>query len=156
MGVPAAPQIPVPEPGKYRVALDSDAWDYGGKGRVGWDVDHFTAVGRRFRCRCRTPELLCAMAGWLPPSYQQAAAGAGCGGPARPGSLSARCWEFPDCGVLCCSKGLCLDQHSSVGKRVCLCVAVFLLPPAFAPPPGWQPAATARTVTSAQGPSAGS
>lgn len=29
-------------PGKYRVALDSDAWDFGGRGRVGHDVDHFT------------------------------------------------------------------------------------------------------------------
>lgn len=35
----------MPEPGKYRVALDSDAWDYGGEGRVGWDVDHFSEVG---------------------------------------------------------------------------------------------------------------
>lgn len=39
--------MPVPEPGKYRVALDSDAWDYGGEGRVGWDVDHFSEVGWR-------------------------------------------------------------------------------------------------------------
>jgi len=30
-------------PGKYRVALDSDAFCYGGKGRVGHDVDHFTS-----------------------------------------------------------------------------------------------------------------
>ncbi|CAA0830114.1 1-4-alpha-glucan-branching enzyme 2-2-chloroplastic/amyloplastic [Striga hermonthica] len=29
-------------PGKYRVALDSDAWGFGGHGRVGHDVDHFT------------------------------------------------------------------------------------------------------------------
>lgn len=29
-------------PGKYRVALDSDALEFGGKGRVGHDVDHFT------------------------------------------------------------------------------------------------------------------
>ncbi|OWM70582.1 hypothetical protein CDL15_Pgr014255 [Punica granatum] len=29
-------------PGKYRVALDSDARDFGGHGRVGHDVDHFT------------------------------------------------------------------------------------------------------------------
>ncbi|KAK6160824.1 hypothetical protein DH2020_004205 [Rehmannia glutinosa] len=29
-------------PGKYRVALDSDAWEFGGLGRVGHDVDHFT------------------------------------------------------------------------------------------------------------------
>ncbi|KAF8405530.1 hypothetical protein HHK36_010437 [Tetracentron sinense] len=29
-------------PGKYRVALDSDALEYGGRGRVGHDVDHFT------------------------------------------------------------------------------------------------------------------
>eukprot|EP01018_Ginkgo_biloba_P039526 Gb_16532 [translate_table: standard] len=30
-------------PGKYRVALDSDALEYGGQGRVGHDVDHFTS-----------------------------------------------------------------------------------------------------------------
>ncbi|KAL5557734.1 hypothetical protein UlMin_033945 [Ulmus minor] len=30
-------------PGKYRVALDSDALDFGGRGRVGHDVDHFTS-----------------------------------------------------------------------------------------------------------------
>lgn len=30
-------------PGKYRVALDSDAWEFGGRGRVGHDVDHFTS-----------------------------------------------------------------------------------------------------------------
>lgn len=29
-------------PGKYRAALDSDAWEFGGLGRVGHDVDHFT------------------------------------------------------------------------------------------------------------------
>lgn len=29
-------------PGKYRVALDSDALDFGGRGRVGHAVDHFT------------------------------------------------------------------------------------------------------------------
>ncbi|KAG6402412.1 hypothetical protein SASPL_134605 [Salvia splendens] len=30
-------------PGKYRVALDSDAWDFGGPGRVAHDSDHFTS-----------------------------------------------------------------------------------------------------------------
>ncbi|MED6119226.1 hypothetical protein PIB30_009875 [Stylosanthes scabra] len=30
-------------PGKYRVALDSDAWEFGGHGRVGHDIDHFTS-----------------------------------------------------------------------------------------------------------------
>ncbi|CAA7391260.1 unnamed protein product [Spirodela intermedia] len=30
-------------PGKYRVALDSDALEFGGLGRVGHDVDHFTS-----------------------------------------------------------------------------------------------------------------
>nr|ATD50215.1 SBE1-1 [Solanum tuberosum] len=30
-------------PGKYRVALDSDAWEFGGHGRTGHDVDHFTS-----------------------------------------------------------------------------------------------------------------
>ncbi|KAJ8762114.1 hypothetical protein K2173_007264 [Erythroxylum novogranatense] len=29
-------------PGKYRVALDSDAWEFGGHGRVCHDADHFT------------------------------------------------------------------------------------------------------------------
>lgn len=42
---PPLEQVPVPEPGKYRVVLDSDAWDFGGKGRVGHDVDHFSQVG---------------------------------------------------------------------------------------------------------------
>lgn len=36
-------QVGVGLPGKYRVALDSDAFCYGGKGRVGHDVDHFTS-----------------------------------------------------------------------------------------------------------------
>lgn len=31
------------EPGKYRVALDSDHPDFGGKGRVGYGVDHFSS-----------------------------------------------------------------------------------------------------------------
>lgn len=35
-------KIPVPEPGKYKVVLDSDAWKFGGNGRVGHDVDHFS------------------------------------------------------------------------------------------------------------------
>lgn len=35
-------RVPVPEPGKYRVVLDSDACDFGGKGRIGHGVDHFT------------------------------------------------------------------------------------------------------------------
>ncbi|XP_042493187.1 1,4-alpha-glucan-branching enzyme 1, chloroplastic/amyloplastic-like isoform X4 [Macadamia integrifolia] len=30
-------------PGKYRVTLDSDAWEFGGLGRVSHDVDHFTS-----------------------------------------------------------------------------------------------------------------
>ncbi|KAK8495853.1 hypothetical protein V6N13_103341 [Hibiscus sabdariffa] len=30
-------------PGKYRVALDTDAWEFGGHGRVAHDVDHFTS-----------------------------------------------------------------------------------------------------------------
>ncbi|PWA73991.1 glycosyl hydrolase, family 13, all-beta [Artemisia annua] len=30
-------------PGKYKVALDSDAFEFGGHGRVGHDVDHFTS-----------------------------------------------------------------------------------------------------------------
>lgn len=35
-------KVATPEPGKYRVVVDSDALRYGGKGRVGWEVDHFT------------------------------------------------------------------------------------------------------------------
>ncbi|XP_002967402.2 1,4-alpha-glucan-branching enzyme, chloroplastic/amyloplastic isoform X2 [Selaginella moellendorffii] len=30
-------------PGKYKIALDSDAFDFGGRVRVGHDVDHFTS-----------------------------------------------------------------------------------------------------------------
>ncbi|KAH9298384.1 hypothetical protein KI387_030066, partial [Taxus chinensis] len=30
-------------PGKYRVALDSDALEFGGYGRVSHDIDHFTS-----------------------------------------------------------------------------------------------------------------
>lgn len=28
--------------GKYSVVMDSDAWHFGGKGRVAWDGEHFT------------------------------------------------------------------------------------------------------------------
>ncbi|KAG2486093.1 hypothetical protein HYH03_015188 [Edaphochlamys debaryana] len=35
-------RVAVPCPGKWRVALDSDAWDFGGTGRVGHDADHFS------------------------------------------------------------------------------------------------------------------
>ena len=35
-------QVATPVPGKWRVALDSDAFCFGGQGRVGHDVDHFT------------------------------------------------------------------------------------------------------------------
>jgi len=34
------------EGGKWRVALDSDAYHFGGKGRVSWDADHFTVPGK--------------------------------------------------------------------------------------------------------------
>jgi len=40
--------VPVPEPGKYRVSLDSDALEFGGRGRVGHDVDHFSEPGEMF------------------------------------------------------------------------------------------------------------
>jgi 1,4-alpha-glucan branching enzyme len=36
-------KIGVPDGGKYRVALDSDDPAFGGQGRVGHDVDHFTS-----------------------------------------------------------------------------------------------------------------
>ena len=35
-------QVATPVPGKWRVALDSDAHCFGGRGRIGHDVDHFT------------------------------------------------------------------------------------------------------------------
>ena len=35
-------QVGAPDGGRYRVALDSDAVDFGGSGRVGHGVDHFT------------------------------------------------------------------------------------------------------------------
>jgi len=38
----AALRVPAPEPGKWRVVLDSDAGCYGGRGRVPWK-DYFTA-----------------------------------------------------------------------------------------------------------------
>ena len=37
--------VPVPIPGKYRAVLDSDAVEFGGRGRVGAGVDHFTIPG---------------------------------------------------------------------------------------------------------------
>ena len=36
-------EIGVPEPGKYRLALDTDASDFGGLSRCGFGVDHFTS-----------------------------------------------------------------------------------------------------------------
>ncbi|GFH24234.1 starch branching enzyme, partial [Haematococcus lacustris] len=36
-------RVAAPAPGKWRVALDSDGFRYGGKGRVSWDADHFSA-----------------------------------------------------------------------------------------------------------------
>ncbi|KAL6754518.1 starch branching enzyme [Haematococcus lacustris] len=35
-------RVAAPTPGKWRVALDSDAFCFGGKGRVSWDADHFS------------------------------------------------------------------------------------------------------------------
>ena len=32
-------------PGKYRICLDTDAWDFGGQGRVMHDAEHFTQPG---------------------------------------------------------------------------------------------------------------
>jgi 1,4-alpha-glucan branching enzyme len=37
--------IGVGMPGKYRITLDTDAWDFGGKGRVIHDAEHFTNPG---------------------------------------------------------------------------------------------------------------
>ena len=39
---PLRPQVGVPEPGKYRIALDSDDAEYGGPARVGHGEEHFT------------------------------------------------------------------------------------------------------------------
>ena len=39
---PLRPQVGVPEPGKYRIALDSDDAKYGGPARVGHGEEHFT------------------------------------------------------------------------------------------------------------------
>lgn len=36
-------QVAVPEPGKYRVILDSDDKAFDGEGRVGHDTDHFSS-----------------------------------------------------------------------------------------------------------------
>jgi 1,4-alpha-glucan branching enzyme len=36
-------KVAAPTPGKYSVVMDSDAWHFGGKGRVAWDGEHFTA-----------------------------------------------------------------------------------------------------------------
>jgi 1,4-alpha-glucan branching enzyme len=35
-------KIAAPEPGKYTMVLDSDAWHFGGQGRVPWGGEHFT------------------------------------------------------------------------------------------------------------------
>jgi len=43
-------KIPIPVPGKYKVALDSDAFHVGGHGRVGHDAEHFTEVRQKFLC----------------------------------------------------------------------------------------------------------
>jgi 1,4-alpha-glucan branching enzyme len=37
--------VPAPVPGKYRAVLDSDGEEFGGKGRIGHTVDHFTQPG---------------------------------------------------------------------------------------------------------------
>ncbi|GMH40177.1 hypothetical protein BSKO_08081 [Bryopsis sp. KO-2023] len=36
-------KVPVSNPGRYRIVLDSDAHQFGGVGRLGADVDHFTS-----------------------------------------------------------------------------------------------------------------
>ena len=45
-----------PDGGRYRVALDSDADDFGGSGRVGHGIDHFTepegVPGAHLACAC--------------------------------------------------------------------------------------------------------
>jgi len=38
-------EIGVGMPGKYRITLDTDAWDFGGQGRVMHDAEHFTDPG---------------------------------------------------------------------------------------------------------------
>lgn len=44
-------QAAVPRPGKWRVCLDSDAWDYGGQGRVGTRNTHDTISSIVLSCR---------------------------------------------------------------------------------------------------------
>ena len=64
-------EVPAPRPGKYLVALDSDARAHGGEGRVCSDVEHFTApaataadpsaqfCGRGQSMRVRAPARTC-------------------------------------------------------------------------------------------------
>ncbi|PNW82693.1 hypothetical protein CHLRE_06g289850v5 [Chlamydomonas reinhardtii] len=61
-------RVAVPAPGKWRVALDSDAWDYGGAGRVFHDADHFsdpepagTSRDREHSIRVLAPARTCAV-----------------------------------------------------------------------------------------------
>jgi hypothetical protein len=62
-------RVPVPEPGRYRPALDSDAPECGGRGRVGRDVDHFTPPagpedGPDGKFWTRTQVCVCGGLGW--------------------------------------------------------------------------------------------
>lgn len=43
-------KVPTPVPGKFKVVLDSDAFDFGGQGRIGHDVDHFTQPAEEGYC----------------------------------------------------------------------------------------------------------
>eukprot|EP00955_Chlamydomonas_euryale_P074230 361975-Chlamydomonas_euryale.AAC.8 len=50
-------KVATPVPGKWRVCLDSDAWDFGGRGRVAHEADHFSQPSKekfhdRFVCVC--------------------------------------------------------------------------------------------------------
>lgn len=57
-------KVAAPEPGKYVVVMDSDAWHFGGKGRVAWDSEHFTTPateeeGGKFNDRDQYFQVMC-------------------------------------------------------------------------------------------------
>jgi hypothetical protein len=57
-------KVAAPEPGKYVVVMDSDAWHFGGQGRVAWDSEHFTTPasdeeGGKFNERDQYFQVMC-------------------------------------------------------------------------------------------------
>lgn len=119
----------MPEPGRYRVALDSDAWDFGGPGRVGHDVDHFSAV------RASRPPWFCDFnQGVL--SFQSRQQGAGAAGRGRLGhdvdhstavrmgchdqnaqvACSSYVWPDLQMRLACSTPHVCCSELSSVPR----------------------------------------